>query len=121
MLQAGWTSSLQPQGIIASSTKPRVLLYTMFGVLSCQHYLRQCIAQTCSVEADQWDEHLQVHASTSMTCAGDELAYHFQDLMFSKGGLTFSYFCQLMTNKYKRIAVHSRPFMHHTTFINWRI
>ena len=59
-----------------------------------------------------------LHLLTSKTAAGDEIGWDFVDKVM-KSQITFSGFCDLMTNHYRRLNVKSSPFMSVNTFLDW--
>ncbi len=94
-----------------------VVLYTKQAPLRCHVYTRQCAASLCQLV---WDdgESLCIHVSTSQTCAGDEIGWIFVNHVMSSG-MTFSAFCENMSQQYKLSCSESRPFMSPQVFIQW--
>ena len=59
-----------------------------------------------------------IHLLSPLTGAGDEIGWDFVDRVM-KSQITFSGYCDLITNQYKRLNKMSAPFMSVNTFLDW--
>ena len=112
--QAGWSNNDHPEGKVEFSHV--TTLYTLQSPVRCRVFSRLCLKGCCTKE---WTGVTEcIHVYTKETCAGDEIGHSFvnQALM---NPVSFTSFCNFMSQSYKMRDTFSRGFMSPPVFRSW--
>ena len=93
-------------------------LYTRVGCVQLKYYSMKCENNTCEKKYMDLAQEEGIFFYTKMTCAGDEIGWDFIRCVKSSK-ISFTGFCQQMTNFYKTTHANPQPFMSVKTFIGW--